>query len=173
MRRCTFLNVRRTLACNRHSSRRGVGFVWFAVIGIPVMFFVAALTTDLTRIVTSHRQMVLVAEAAANAGAATLDGTSTTGKTAEAAAAAEDVYQRNIEVGAVDFLKPMSDTATVTVDAAATQVTVNIEYDVDGLRFLRFFESTGDSETFRVARASSICEPGARPATDDHCARPG
>ena len=169
MRRCAFLTGRGS----RRRTRRGVGFVWFAVIGMPVMFFVAALTTDITRIVISHRQMVLVAEAAANAGAATLDGTNSAAKTAEAATAAEDVYQANIDAGAVDFLASTpAPTNTVTVDAAATVVTVAVTYDVDGLRFIRFFRGSDDSESFRVVRASSICEPGARVATDNHCARP-
>lgn len=147
--------------------------MWFAAVGMPVMFFVAGLTADVTRIVVSHRQMVLVAEAAANAGAATLDGTTGTGKAGEAEKAAEDVYQGNIGANAVDFLASTpAPSLVVDVDTAETIVNVAVTYDVDGLRFLRFFRGADDSESFRVVRAASICEPGARPATDNHCARP-
>ena len=172
MRRCAFLTGRGSRRRTRRT-RRGVGYVWFAVIGMPVLFFVAALTTDITRIVISHRQMVLVTEAAANAGAATLDGTTGTGQAAEAVTAAKNVYQGNIDANAVDFLASTpAPSLVVTVDAAETVVTVSVTYDVDGLRFIRFFRGSDDSESFRVVRASSICEPGARPATANHCARP-
>lgn len=156
--------------------RRGAGFLWFVLVGIPFFFLAAFIAVDASRLFLAHREAVNAVEASALAGGFSFVNGQAAINTGEARANAQGVIAgaqtagalRHLEVAATDVLvSPVDRTVTVTLD-----------YNVRNLTFLRaisiFFAQEGSADVDgSVTRTSFLCNPGiSGVGADNVCTRP-
>lgn len=145
--------------------RRGVFFIWFALIGLPAMLFGLTLSADVSSVINVNRQIRLAAESAAVAGSFQFE-RSGSGRLdqGQASAVAYETFQEAIRVGAITRARVSSHGAVTT----ATEVSYRVSYQIQGLLALRWFAPAGVAPITIVEKAE-VCPSGSycgRPDTD-------
>lgn len=133
---------------------RAVGYIWFVVVAMPVFFFAAGMAVDVSHEIVVHREVVLAAQAAADAGAWQIgtDGSLDTQKAYDAAnnlLSEEQNSQYNSVPGA------SVSNSQITVDNNV--VTVSVTYTLNDLIFTPFFGIDGNN-AFTVTTSSFVCD---------------
>ena len=159
----------------RVARRRGAGFLWFVLVGIPFFFLAAFIAVDASRLFLAHREAVNAVEAAALAGGFSFVNGQAAINPGEARANARSVITGAQAAGALRHLEVVGAYVQVLPDRT---VTVALDYNVRNLTFLRaisiFFaqEGSGDVDG-TVARTSFLCDPGTTGiGSDNVCTRP-
>lgn len=147
--------------------RRGVGFVWFLLVGMPVLLFAVAMAADMSRLYVASRQAGLVAEASAVAGAFEQTPGHATIDPGRAYSAAMDTVVANRSAGAMSAGVM---TGPAQVVSTSHSVTVTVNYRVDGLVVAQFFGAT--PHALAATRTADVCVPGAYLPTGGSCTRP-
>lgn len=161
------------------SNPRGVGFVWFALIAMPVLLFSAGLSVDLTRIIVAGREASNLTSAAAIAGAYEFEtgeaylnpgraraealatwemGSSSANGDRNNAVALLDDSQTKLEISFDNLTQP-------------TEVIVTTNYSIDGLLFTGFFGADNNVDG-SVEKTAKVCIPGDNDFTEGFCTRP-
>jgi Flp pilus assembly protein TadG len=159
---------------------RGVAFLWFLLIGMPLMFFGTAMGVDFTRIVLGHREVATATHAAALAAAYQFTpGEATIDKDAAHAAAVETMCtasrERVMHVATPPTEAPScvggGQVSVTTRFPTVSSVEVTSQYHVAGLLLMSYF-GYGDSVQ-SVTRTAAVCDPrNASGPTGGNCARP-
>lgn len=173
---------------------RGVAFLYFTLVVIPIVFFSAAAAVDFTRIIIAGRETSNAAAAAALAGAWQMEDSVAAVNSSEAVSAAVETYCYAQQVGATHLAEPAGagqacsggGRADISVElkdfrttngglnaGGFTTVEVTARYKVPNLVFFSFFGAGRSFEANPVTRSASICVPGdATGATQGNCQRP-
>lgn len=159
------------------SRRRGAGFFWFILVGIPFFFLAAFIAVDASRLFLAHREAVNATEAAALAGGFSfVNGQSAINATA-ARTNARSVITGAQQAGALNHLEVSG--TSILVSRLDKTVTVSMDYNVRDLTFLRAISvifaqggAAGDVDG-SVTRTAFLCNPGVvGVGSDNVCTRP-
>lgn len=175
----------------RRSLARGVALTYFALIGMPTLFFAAGIAVDFTRIIVSARQVANATQAAALAGAAQFTPNAASIDRSRAITAATQTFCAARGSGALSLSQNGSgasractgrfagQSATITVspfsapDGAAVGVDVTARYRVNDLLFSGLFTSSDTTDTLSTTRRATLCIPGVVSGpTNGYCAHP-
>lgn len=175
----------------RRSVARGVALTYFALIGMPTLFFGAGMAVDFTRIIISARQVSNAAQAAALAGAQQFTVNDASINVPRAVSAATETYCLAKSAGALSLSSNgtsgaracpgalAGQQATIVVkpmrvpDGAAVGVDVTARYRVTDLLFAGFFTDPNAGPDSSVTRTATLCIPGvATGPTNGYCAHP-
>lgn len=174
---------------------RGVAFLYFTVVVIPVVFLSAALAVDFTRIIIAARETSNAAAAAALAGAWQMEDGVAALNASKSTAAAVETFCYAQRVGATHLAQPAGSgghtcsgggRADITVtlkDYKATNggltaggyttVEVTARHKVPDLVFFNFFGAGRSFTANPITRSASVCVPGdTAGATQGNCQRP-
>lgn len=168
-------------------TRRAVGFLWFCIVTIPVLFFSAGLAVDFTKIIVADREARNLVDAAATAGAYQFQPGKPWLHPTNAKKAAEDLWKwgtdhpsMNSNQNAAPMLTLIEGKTVPKVtfnpvkpgQTGPTQITVTVEYQVNDLMFIKYFTS----ESTLVGNASAtafVCNPSVTTDyTAGYCIRP-
>ena len=156
--------------------RRGVGFIWFALVVVPFFFAGSALAFDVSRLLLAHREATNVAQAAAVAAATQFSltpGAEDTVVPASARLAAREVVTHAADQGALRVAVVDLASLDTRVGEANTRVTVSMRFEVRGLVFIGFFVDGGRSSTAEASQTAFVCVPDVRGVDGVYCRRPG
>lgn len=150
--------------------RRGVGFLFFTLVAIPVIFFAMYVAFDASRYFYVGREVRNAAEAAALAGSYQFTYGGTTLVRDAARNAARDTVNQALSAGAMRGATQVQPQIAVGEDS----VTVTIDYQVAEVTpFGRLFNAAApDLISFSVTEVAYVCIPGLTPTTDGYCTRP-
>jgi Flp pilus assembly protein TadG len=176
----------------------GVTVIYFALIALPALWFGAALSVDLTRVIIANHEIAVAAEAAALAGAYQFQPGEDYLNTAQAQAVATQTFCAAQAAGVTHLtvnatgvrglnctglLSGAKATISVSVITAPegpgpTEVSVTAQYKVPGLLFVRLFGASGTYVSPGITEYAAVCIPGQQndPETGafatGYCARP-
>jgi Flp pilus assembly protein TadG len=156
--------------------RRGIGFLWFALVVVPFFFAGSALAFDGSRLLLAKREASNAAQAAAVAAATQFSaapGREDTVTPASARTAALETIIHARDTGALRVAQVNPAQTVTLISADATQVTVTVEFRVTGMAFLGYFVSGGQSTSARVSSTAFVCIPDTRGVDGRFCRRPG
>lgn len=183
-------------ATTRGRGARGVAFVWFTVLALPMFIFACALAVDFTRVVITHRAMSNVAAAAAAAGAwqlvdgqAGIDTGSRSHQAAKETMCAGMVTVKHVEprsglvycggttyapidIAFTDYMATLTQSDGLSYPGGFQTIQVTAKYRIEGLLFSWMF-SDQDFVDATVVRQASVCMPGVESGpTGGYCVRP-
>ena len=176
------LSTGRLRACPSRR-RRGVGYVWFCVVGVPLFMLAGAMAVDLSHVIVAHRQVSLAAEAAAQAGSFQIQNGHlvpelavdvTTRTFAQEMFPSSDPGEDVTATGAVAdnsgmFGVNVSDVNVVLLSGDAVSVTVT--YQLDQQIFGGFFGLLGPT-TYSASAEAFLCNSTVNGPTSGHCSLP-
>lgn len=159
-------------------ARKGVAFIWFALLTLPIVLFFCALTIDAGRIYIVSRQVGNLAQASALAGAQDplqyneIFGPEFSVKDrAHADSVIQATFSRGYQTGAIPGVISMP-AVTTEWDMYTAQVRVYAEYQVKGLIFARMWGLTNN--TWFGSGAAFVCIPADETSpTQGYCTRTG
>lgn len=180
--------LRRTgRAAVRRRMAIGATFLWFGLIGMPALFFGAAMAVDFTRIIIAGREMHNALQAAALAGAYQFQDFSNGGDPTKVDAtgarlAAHQTLAVAVQSGELHLTTMtvgQAEQVPVTLTSGGTSVVVRTTYSVDGLVFSDllaniFGSGRGAANSGYQATATAfVCDPAVRTGpTQGFCVRP-
>jgi Flp pilus assembly protein TadG len=157
----------------RARSRRGVGFLWFALVVIPFFFAGSVLAFDATRLMLAKREVANVAQAAAVSAANEFSPNSTVVNPNNARVAARSLVAHASAANSLRVAEVDLGSIRTTVSPDNVTVAVAFDFRVTGLVFLRYFGVSGGSEPGSVSRSAFVCVPGQRGVdSGNFCQRP-
>lgn len=165
-----------TLSAQRGARRRrGAMMIWFILIALPLMFFALSMATEVSKTLIVNRQVRHAAESSAVAGAFQFRSNGVNDFTADgsldvsaARNAASQTFTAARNAGAVRG----ADIQNVTVIATATDVVVNVRYEIEGNRLLAWL-SGDEIGVINISERAVVCVPGVTSnSTGGNCQRP-
>jgi Flp pilus assembly protein TadG len=147
------------------------GLLFFALIGVPCLFFAATLAVDFTLQVMAANQATSVAEATASAGSFQQRESSNRLDASASRHAMEATFNRAVTERVATLATDLSlDEARPT----ATQVHVTVSYAVPLRAYSSWFRPGADMRNERrtITRSAQVCTPGQTAPTGGHCAAP-
>ena len=169
--------------------RRGVGFVWFAVISIPVIFLSGTFANDFSRIIVTHREVALAAQSAATGGSWQIHSGSPSRMCTTAAPCADRLPGDNtaqlvaLNTWATEMAQnsaPGITVQSVTVPVPATignyqTLSVTVKYTINDMMFINWFSSSAAGQVYSYTATAFLCissnNAGSNP-TGGACSRP-
>lgn len=151
--------------------------LWFACVTIPVLFFSAGISVDLTRIVVAKREASNLASAAAVAGAYQFEPGKPYLDRERAKAEAERTWEYGRRAGDSNAARLLERGERVRVDLGGsyfspTVVEVRVDYTISDLLFTRYFLQE-DEFDYSLTRRAFVCVPEeAEDPTAGYCVRP-
>ena len=153
--------------------RRGVGYIWFCLVGLPFIFFAGGMGVDVSRSIVVHREVYLAAESAALAGSwqisvgGQLDAN-------QAAQVANDTFSQE-EHPSADPAGSSISGATITgtsTTVSGDTVTYTVRYQLNQLVFADLFGAFS-SHTYKVSASAFVCSAlNSSGPTQGNCVRP-
>ena len=162
--------------------RRGVGYVWFCVVGLPLFFLAGAMAVDFSHVIVAHRQVTLAAEAAAEAGSFQVRNGQIDAGLADSVATRTFAQEMFPSVDPGTFVTPSGAAASdsgmqgVTVTEFAETlngdaVDVSVTYQLDQQIFGGFFGLLSPV-TYTTSAEAFLCNGAANGPTSGHCVLP-
>lgn len=165
------------IAARRLKQRKGVAFLFFVLIMLPVLLASLGISTDFGRLIIAHRQASDTADSvvlAAAHGFNNSGGGLTAYPNLNATNAKAYATQTFVAaVGTPSSGSMLSSTespklSAVTLSKGNTQVSVTISYKLTGFIIVDYFTGKRNNLTFDVTRTAEICSS----ANADFCAYP-
>lgn len=157
--------------------RKGVAFLFFVLIMLPVLLAALGLSTDFGRLIIAHRQAADTADSVALAAAhgfnnssggltasPNLNATNSKAYATQTFIAAVGTPSSGSMLSATESPKLSS----VTLSKSNTQVQVTVSYKLTGFIIVDYFTGKRNNLTFDVTRTAEICSS----ANADFCAYP-
>jgi Flp pilus assembly protein TadG len=152
-------------------SRRAVGFLFFILCMLPVLFGALGLATDFGRLIVAYRQVADTADTVALAGAHQIQG-ATINQARAQTAAAETFEQATGAGGRYPSMLPAAEGARLsnpgTLSDNNTVLTVSIEYKMTGFVIVDYLAGKRNEFTNTITRTAEICNS----AQGDQCTYP-
>lgn len=169
----------------------GVAFIYFTLLGIPVVFFGAGLAVDFTRIVVAQREVTNAVQAAALAGAeqyvpnevaVDFPAARTAAVNTYCVAQSDGVMRLSTPSGPTTSCQNVGGSAAVTIEpiyssngsgGTVVGVTVTARYTIKDLVFSNYFTGSRTAEADPIVRSATLCIPGAADGpTNGYCVHP-
>lgn len=154
------VDVNAARRCRR--ALRGVAFVYFALLTIPVFFFGAGLAVDFVSLIGTNRKVAMATQAAALAGSHTFNEDQAT-ISPDATGVARDTFCEAMENYGQVPVEAAGGSGTcgvsLSIDLTSTTITVTSSYRVDGLIFAQLLGAGGHSGATAVTRTANVCNP--------------
>lgn len=171
--------MRRGRAGVRTRCRRGAaGLLFFMLIGLPVMFFSAALTVDFTMQIIAFNQAESTADAVARAASFQQRLDQDRIERTRARTAARQTFDRTQDAGVMSMTRDaqlQGNTVRFRDNDRTAEVTITYRLRMRNFTAWLSAASLGDlnSQVFEVTRRASVCTPGDNSgSTAGNCARP-
>ena len=149
----------------------GAGFLFFCLIGLPMLFFTAVLSVDVTGQIMAANQVTSAAQAAAVAGSFPQQTSTDRIETARSELFMRETFDRALAENVMPLaVNPRLDTARVV---SPQRVEVTISYQLRVRAFSSFLTNRAlGSERFTITRSAEACSPGQTSTTAGFCSSP-
>ena len=166
-------------------SRRAVGFIWFLIVALPILFFGAALAVDTSNTIVANRQVRLAAESAAVGAAWQIKADAATHTISIDAIAANTVanqtFTQAVSAGSLKKVSVISTVVSINTKSNPQTVTVRVTYRVNEDIFYSLLGTAPPN--YSTHASAFLCRPDQATSgvgggslsgtTGGHCVRPG
>lgn len=158
-------------------ARRAVGFLFFVLCMLPVLFGALGLATDFGRLIIAYRQVADTADTVALAGAHQFTTGGSQINQARARLAAQDTFDQALGGGGVPSMLPAAESPVLTnsgsLDQQGTRITVSIEYRLTGFVIVDYLAGQRNELDFTITRTAEVCNSAQTDASKPrYCAYP-